>query len=340
MSFTTMLDVAKKKGNLKEIGMIEEIGLSAPEVTALHTVAGSPTTFKVPVRDGVAKPKFRPANAPAGFVASTYKQRNVELFPLSALAFVDNVVLQSADEAEQTILSDEANGVAQGALLSVGAQTFYGQRLDKNGFPGLPDYIDDTMLMSANAAKQDTEEGTSVYLVCSGPKGVQYRYGRDRILSLGAFRDMSIQAKDPETGEVGMISGKGADLLTFVALVCLSELTQARLKNLDADHPLTDDLLADLIYKFPAGIKPTHFIMNRQSAAQLRKSRQVVAASVNGAKVSGGSITSAPMPTEAHGIPIIITDSIVNNEADLSQIKTMSHWGVKAGKKPANAKNK
>ncbi len=334
-----MLDAAKRRGNAKEIGLLEEIGLTAPEVTELHTEVGSKTAFKVHVRTGVPKPEFRPANAPAGFVASKYEQRNVELYNLSTVAFVDNAVLADCDDPEAKVLADEAAGVAQGALLSAGAQTFYGLRIDKNGFPGLNDYIDNTMLMSANAEKADTEEGSSVYLVCSGPKGVQYRYGHDRILSLGKWDNYRLPATK-EDGTQGLIPGKAADFSTYVAMISLSKFAQARLKNLDAEHPLNDDLLADLIDTFPTGIKPTHFLMNRQSATQLRKSRQVVGVSVNGAKVNGGSFTSAPMPTEAHGIPIIITDSIVNDESDLSAITSMTHWGMKEEKKVAKAKNK
>ncbi len=338
----TMLDVAKRNGNAKEIGMIEEIGLSAPEVTQLHTVVGSKTSFSTFVRTGVPKPKFRPANAPAGFVASTYEKRNVELFPISSVAFVDNITLQASEDGESAVLADEAVGVATGALLSVGAQTFYGTRVDKNGFPGLADYIDDTMLMSANEAKANTEEGTSVYLIASGPKGVQYRYGLDKMLNLGPWDRMMLPGTDPETGEAGMIPGKGADFTAFVAMISLSKFAQARLKNLGTSEGamLNDDLLAELLEKFPTGVKPTHFLMNRQSASQLRKSRQVVAAAVNGAGVGGGSVGSAPMPTEAHGIPIIITDSILNDESDLSGITGITHWGLNVKATPAKVKNK
>lgn len=57
----------------------------------------------------------------------------------------------------------------------------------------------------------------------------------------------------------------------------------------------------------------TKFIMNRMALEQLRKSRNVVSVSVNGSKAGGDSSGSAPIPTHAHGIPILVTDSIVNN---------------------------
>ena len=342
MPILTLLDVATRNGTEKEIGIIEEINKAAPEVTQLHTVTGSKTSFSVQVRVGIPKPGFRTANTPATFVASKYKKVNVELMPMSTVAFVDDITLQTSDDSEPQVLADEATGVAQGAILSAGAQMFYGLRFDKKGFPGLPDYVDGPMLITANPAKEKTEEGTSVYLVASGHKGVQFRYGKNRTLHLGPWREMTIPGTDPETGEPGLIPGKGANFSTFLAMISLSKGTQARLKNLGTGEgtTLNDDMLADLIETFPRDVTPTHFIMNRQSASQLRKSRQAVVASVNGGSIGGGSVGSAPMPTEAHGIPIIITDSILNDESDLSSIKDITHWGLNPGKKVANTKNK
>lgn len=53
---------------------------------------------------------------------------------------------------------------------------------------------------------------------------------------------------------------------------------------------------------------PNYIVMNRRSAAQLRKSR--TATNATGAP--------APWPTEIEGIPIIVTDAIGNAEAALT----------------------
>lgn len=163
-----------------------------------------------------------------------------------------------------------------------------------------------------------------------------------RGISLGPFKDTYIPGKDPETGEQGAIPGKAADLTAFVALVNNSKLSAARLKNIGTAEGTTldDDKLAELLALFPAGSRVTKFIMNRMALEQLRKSRNVVSVSVNGSKAGGDSSGSAPIPTHAHGIPILVTDSIVNNESDLSSITGISHWGKHAPKKVANKKNK
>lgn len=198
------------------------------------------------------------------------------------------------------------------------------------------------MIISADSSKAaDNYDGTSVFAVVEGPKGVHWRWGRDKGITLGTFKDALIPGKDPETGEPGAIPGKVADLTAFVALVNNSKLSAARLKNIGTAEGTTldDDKLAELLALFPAGVRVTKFIMNRMALEQLRKSRRVVSVSVDGGKAGGDSSGSAPIPTHAHGIPILVTDSIVNNESDLSSITGISYWGKHAPKKVSNKKN-
>ena len=342
MSFLTLLDIQKRNGSESDIGLIEEVGRSAPEVTQLASVVGSKTIVKTYVRTGIPRARFRPANAPIGYTSCTYESRNVELFPISSIVFVDHITLESSDDGEAAVLADEASGITEGVLLSLGAQGFYGKKIDKNGFPGLPDFIDDTMIISADSSKAaDNYDGTSVFAVVEGPKGVHWRWGRDKGITLGTFKDALIPGKDPETGEPGAIPGKVADLTAFVALVNNSKLSAARLKNIGTAEGTTldDDKLAELLALFPAGVRVTKFIMNRMALEQLRKSRRVVSVSVDGGKAGGDSSGLAPIPTRAHGIPILVTDSIVNNESDLSSITGISYWGKHAPKKVSNKKN-
>lgn len=278
MSFLTLLDIQKRNGSASDIGLIEEVGCSAPEVTQLASVVGSKTIIKTYVRTGTPRARFRPANAPIGYTSCTYESRNVELFPISSIVFVDHITLESSDDGEAAVLADEASGITEGVLLSLGAQGFYGTKIDKNGFPGLPDFIDDTMIISADSSKAaDNYDGTSVFAVVEGPKGVHWRWGRDKGITLGTFKDALIPGKDPETGEQGAIPGKAADLTAFVALVNNSKLSAARLKNIGTAEGTTldDDKLAELLALFPAGVRVTKFIMNRMALEQLRKSRKV-----------------------------------------------------------------
>ena len=80
-----------------------------------------------------------------------------------------------------------------------------------------------------------------------------------------------------------------------------------RICNLTAEagKGLTDARIASLLAKFPAGAGPTHLVMNRQSLSQLQAAR--TATNSTGAP--------APFPTEAFGVPIVVTDAIENTEA-------------------------
>ncbi|MDV2812621.1 hypothetical protein, partial [Klebsiella pneumoniae] len=57
------------------------------------------------------------------------------------------------------------------------------------------------------------------------------------------------------------------------------------------------------------------WFISRRSRTQLQKSRTVVLQG-NGSKGSIGSESGlvAPLPTEAFGIPIVVTDNIMNTE--------------------------
>ena len=80
MSFLTLLDIQKRNGSASDIGLIEEVGCSAPEVTQLASVVGSKTIIKNLCAHRHSPGRFRPANAPIGYTSCTYESRNVELF--------------------------------------------------------------------------------------------------------------------------------------------------------------------------------------------------------------------------------------------------------------------
>jgi hypothetical protein len=67
---------------------------------------------------------------------------------------------------------------------------------------------------------------------------------------------------------------------------------------------MTDDLAFEALAKFPAGVAPDYCFMNRRALEQLRRSRTKVT-----------SPTGVPtLPDNVAGIPIVITDSLRNDE--------------------------
>jgi hypothetical protein len=87
-----------------------------------------------------------------------------------------------------------------------------------------------------------------------------------------------------------------------------------RIKNIGTDvgKGMTDSLGQQAIEKFPSGVAPDYFIMNRRSRRQLHDSRTSIAGT------GGGILPGAiPLPTSIEGIPIIVTDALSIAEGTL-----------------------
>ncbi|MBR0225933.1 MAG: hypothetical protein IJL92_07750, partial [Thermoguttaceae bacterium] len=89
----------------------------------------------------------------------------------------------------------------------------------------------------------------------------------------------------------------------WVGLQVTSKYAAAKIEKLSATSGkagLDDDLLYQLVEKFPAGMKPNGIFMSRRSFSQLRQSR--TAYNAIGAP--------APYVKEFEGIPVYVTDAI------------------------------
>ena len=81
-----------------------------------------------------------------------------------------------------------------------------------------------------------------------------------------------------------------------------------RIANINAatdSKPLTDDLISELLSVFPAGMGPNMLVMNRTRLKDLQQSR--TATNPTGAP--------APFPDSSFGVPIVVTDAIIDTEA-------------------------
>jgi len=88
-----------------------------------------------------------------------------------------------------------------------------------------------------------------------------------------------------------------------MALQLGSKYSAARIANVET--ALDDDKIYEALSLFPASLQPTHICMNRTALKLLRASR--TSTNATGAP--------APRPTEVEGIPIIVSDQIVQTEA-------------------------
>lgn len=301
MAVTTLLDIAKANGSDAAVGLIEEVLTAAPEVNfgAARTIKG--LSYKTLVRTGLPTSGFRNANEGTVPSKSTWENRVIECFTLNPRWECDKAVADRHEDGAAAFIALEAAGITRASMITMGSQFYYGTSNDAKGFPGLLAAYDSTnMVVDAGGSTAST--GSSVWAVKFGPQDVQWVYGANGMLNVSDVTEARVTdaSDNPYTAYV-------QEMLAYPGLQVGSKYSVARIKKLTADSGkgLTDILIAQLLMKFPAGVKPDYLFMSRRSLAQLQASR--TATTVTGAP--------APFPTESHGVPIQVTDSIVDTES-------------------------
>lgn len=298
-----MLDLAKINGSDAAVGLIEENLNVAPEAVMFPARTINGTSYRTLHRTALPTTQFRNANEGVNATKSTYVNKLVECFYLDGQMEMDVAIAQADEMGEAHALGLEADGHAQAAILKIGSQVWYGTSGgDAKGFPGAQDIVDSNYVLDATGSTANT--GSSVYGVRMGDKNVSLVFGRNTVLSVGDWRKQTItrNSKDLTAWKNSLEGWLGCQWVNKDA-VC-------RLKNLTAQSGkgLTDALLAQLLSQLKW--VPDYWFMTRRSRYQLQVSRSPVSGAV-----TAGNLNFAPLPTESNGIPIIVTDSLVNTEA-------------------------
>lgn len=307
--YLNLLDVAKLNSDSKVVEMIEENVTYAPEARIIpmrEPIAG--TEFTTLIRKTVPKPAFRAANEGVEPKKSTYDLKLVECFYIDGHLEMDVMVARKHIDGEQAALALEEGGMMQGTLQLLGSQLWYGTGNDAKGFPGAAQMVDSSLVVDAGGTTADT--GSSVYALMVGPQYVQFVPGRGNVFTFNEWlRTYTIRSSKELEVWKNNLSG-------YIGVQWVNKFAVGRIRDLTADSAkgLTDTLIQDLLDKFPVGYRPHVFFMSRRSCTQLQKSRTVVINASAGSKPANIE-NVAPRPTEAFGIPIVETDSIVNTEA-------------------------
>jgi hypothetical protein len=194
-------------------------------------------------------------------------------------------------------------------------QIFYGAASpgSTSGFAALRDndqLNDLDCAMVYNAAGSNASTQTSCYLLRHGKDDVSFILGQDgRIVVedqptiIEKFSTAELAASKsypalyvPVTGYVGFQIGGAYSAARIANIEC---------NTLTSTTAFTDDMIYGALGLFPAGRQPNVIVMNRNALRLLRQSR--TATNATGAP--------APRPTEVEGIPIVVTDGLVSNEA-------------------------
>ena len=262
---------------------------------------------------------FRDVNAGRDMDHSEESKVTVALKYLDFSWTVDVAAPRGLNKSVESLLAREGRRHVEAALVKyeqqvingvVGASDSAAASGDAAGFTGFRDAstvdaVADSLVVAAGSGTADAN--SSVYGVRMANNGVVGVYNGD---------GPALELTDPTI--VQRVVNPGTDNKThaawyqeggiWLALQVGSAYDLGRIANLDTTNTLTDDLISDLLSLYPVGKMPTHLVMSRRSLKQLQQSR--TATNVTGAP--------APFPTEAFGVPIVVSDNVSDTEEILA----------------------
>lgn len=284
---------------------------AAPVVMSLAgEIASQGLTHKYLKRTGAASVGFRAESTGRENTKGTDTLVTVPLKLLDCSFAVDTSLADNYARGAQAYLAREARySLAQG-LFQLEKQIWYGTGTggDSAGFSGLSqdanlNALADDMVIGAGGTTANT--GSSVWAMRTNDMGAdcQLVIGNQGQLSVGATVRQAIQ--DAANG--GRFEGYFTPIQGHFTIQVGSKYSVGRIANLteDSGKGLTDTLIAKLLAAFPANRRPNLMACSMRSLEQLRASR--TATNATGAP--------APFPTEAFGVRLIPTDSILDTEA-------------------------
>lgn len=205
---------------------------------------------------------------------------------------------------EQDLLDREAVRALRAGMFIVEKQIFCGTVSgDANGFAGLADKhtaLSQAYTLGAGGSGADT---SSVYFVRSNPDEVAVVSGFGGSISIGEA------VVNRCAGQTGWFTAWVVPILAWYGVQTGSIATSSvRLANIDSGAKLTDDLMYQSLQEFPAGRQPNLIFMSRRSLEYLREDRTTY----------NPIGTPAPRPESFEGIPIIVTDGILDTETAIT----------------------
>lgn len=302
MPLPTLLDLAALNGSDQVVGLIEDVTTYAPEFMTVPAMRKPGTTYKVSRRTALPTAAFRDVNASGTVTKSTYVQEVKEMYFLDVPLQADEAVVKADPRELGEYLALEARGALEAATNHLGSQFYYGTTNDAKGFTGL---------LAQSVGKWPTggtSNSTSAYLVWLNTQGVSFVVGNDGEISMAPWMKQAIISSTSQ--KMAWVS----NLSSFIGLQVGSASAVWRVSGITAAAPLTDARGNGLISKVPlARRNGLRWFMNRTAAYTLQQSRTGILYNPAG---SGGSPAYAPTPTELAGVPITITDSLVDTETN------------------------
>lgn len=302
--YMTTAEVAKFNDSDLDIGIINDLLDDAPLLRVLAARSINGVTYDYLKKTGAPSVGFRAANDGRENDKTDHTKVTVNLGILDASFLMDFAVAQADERGSSAMLAYEAVSHLRAAFAAAEDQLINNTD-STNGFEGLAGHAQlnaaaDAMVIDAGGTTANT--GSSVYAIRTGLEDCHVVWGEGGVISIG---ETTVQRAAGSS--TGFFPGYFTPITAWMGLQVGSAYSVARLASLTADAgaDCDDDKLAQILELFPASRGPDYFVMNRRSLRQLQASR--TATNATGAP--------APFPTEAFGVPIVVTDQISSTEA-------------------------
>ncbi len=309
MALMTSTDVLKINNSEELVGLIEDVVKDIPEINFFAASPVQKNSYKTLALTALPSTAFRATGSYREFQTATLTNKTVECKYLDASWILEKAVAQQSDWGEDFAKALTQRAHLKSEFFTLAKQIWQGTDSDANGFTGLDAIIDAVvdggkkeMVVTANTGS--ITDASTVYAVRTGIDSCQLAWG-----SNGQFNESDVREQLLTTKESAKTSGAwfyAQDLGGWVGLQVTSKYAAGKITGLSATNTkqgLNDDLLYELIERFPVGMKPDGLFMSRRSFSQLRQSR--TAYNAIGAP--------APYVQEFEGIPIYVTDAIPDN---------------------------
>lgn len=295
--------------NLADLN-VSDLLQDSPLLEALYAQeASNGDQHKYVKESGAPVVGFRAANAGREWDSSNDTAVTINLKIMDATFGVDQALADTYKKGKEAYIAREARRALRAAYSGVETQLIDGATDgDSGGFVGIREAatleFGDAMVHDATGTTATT--GSSVYFLRTGLDDVSVVSGHDADLRIGETFQQAIEEGTGQTKFPAYVT----PITGWLGLQVGSIYSMGRIVNLteDSGKGLTDDLIYEMLSKFPASRMPNLIVMGRRSRKQLRQSR--TATNQTGAP--------APMPTEVDGVKIISTDAIGAVEAILS----------------------
>lgn len=309
MALMTSTDVLKINNSEELVGLIEDVVKDIPEINFFAASPVQKNSYKTLALTALPSTAFRATGSYREFQTATLTNKTVECKYLDASWILEKAVAQQSDWGEDFAKALTQRAHLKSEFFTLAKQIWQGTDSDANGFTGLDAIIDAVvdggkkeMVVTANTGS--ITDASTVYAVRTGIDSCQLAWG-----SNGQFNESDVREQLLTTKDSSKTSGAwfyAQDLGGWVGLQVTSKYAAGKITGLSATNTkqgLNDDLLYELIERFPVGMKPDGLFMSRRSFSQLRQSR--TAYNAIGAP--------APYVNEFEGIPIYVTDAIPDN---------------------------